>query len=142
MGVDTIAVGTYDELADVAQRFSGDLLVLTPWRPFGAALEVDPALADRVIHTVSRLCDLTDLLAAQPRARFVLELVTSMLRHGLSGRDLWSCAPVLAEHPGPGSRAWRSIFRWPRGPTSPRCSGWSTTSSRPVSTPTPSGSAT
>ena len=36
-GVDTLAVGTYEELPEVASRFDGDLLVLTPWRPFGAA---------------------------------------------------------------------------------------------------------
>ena len=46
LGVDTLAVGTYDELPEVASRFDGDLLVLTPWRPFGAALEVDPSLAE------------------------------------------------------------------------------------------------
>ena len=34
LGVDTLAVGTYDELPHVAQRFDGDLLVMTPWRPF------------------------------------------------------------------------------------------------------------
>ena len=32
LGVDTIAVGTYDELPEVSQRFPGSLLVLTPWR--------------------------------------------------------------------------------------------------------------
>ena len=98
LGVDTIAVGTYDELPQVAQRFDGDLLVLTPWRPFGSALEVDPAIADRVIHTVGRVNDLEDLLGRQPDARFVLERVTSMLRHGLSARELWSTAPIVAEH--------------------------------------------
>ncbi len=46
LGVDTLAVGTYDELPEVATRYSGDLLVMTPWRPFGSALEVDPALAE------------------------------------------------------------------------------------------------
>ncbi len=35
LGVDTVAVGTYDELPEVATRFAGDLLVLTPWRPVG-----------------------------------------------------------------------------------------------------------
>jgi alanine racemase len=99
LGVDTLAVGTYDELPHVVQRFHGDLLVLTPWRPFGAALEVDPALADRVIHTLGRTSDVEDLLTRQPDARFVLELVTSMLRHGLSARELWSTAPLLAGHP-------------------------------------------
>ena len=99
LGVDTLAVGTYDELPHVATRFGGDLLVLTPWRPFGAALEVDPAIADRLIHTVSRVEDLTDLLARRPDARFVLEHVTSMLRHGMTARELWSVAPVLRAHP-------------------------------------------
>ena len=37
--LDTIAVGTYAELGEAASRFGGDLLVLTPWRPFGGALE-------------------------------------------------------------------------------------------------------
>ncbi|MCW2814371.1 MAG: alanine racemase [Nocardioides sp.] len=99
-GVDTLAVGTYAELPEVATRFSGDLLVLTPWRPFGAALEVDAALVDRVVHTVSRLEDLEALLAREPRARFVLEQVTSMLRHGLGTRELWATAAILDRHRG------------------------------------------
>jgi alanine racemase len=99
LGVDTIAVGTYDELPHVAARFAGSLLVLTPWRPFGAAVELDPALASRVIHTVGRTCDLDDLLRRRPDARFVLERITSMKRHGLSARDLWSAATTLAAHP-------------------------------------------
>jgi alanine racemase len=86
--VTALAVGTYEELPEVATRFSGDLLVLTPWRPFGAALEVDPALRKRVIHTVSRPGDLDALLTHDPDARYVLELVTSMLRHGMTGREL------------------------------------------------------
>ncbi|WP_181310119.1 alanine racemase [Nocardioides campestrisoli] len=85
---DTLAVGTYEELPEVASRFDGSLLVLTPWRPFGAALEVDPAIASRVVHTVSRPEDLAALLERQPDARYVLELVTSMLRHGMTGRQL------------------------------------------------------
>jgi len=99
LGGDTLAVGTYDELPHVASRFDGDLLVLTPWRPFGSALEVDPALAPRVIHTVGRVSDMTDLLARRPDARLVLERVTSMLRHGLSARDLWTAAGLLCDHP-------------------------------------------
>src|SRR6478672_7773056 len=101
LGGDTLAVGTYDELSHVATRFDGDLLVLTPWRPFGSALDVDTALADRIIHTVGRLEDLEALLARDPRARFVLEHVTTMLRHGLAARELWAAAALLRErHPG------------------------------------------
>ena len=101
-GVDVLAVGTYDELPEVAGRFGGSLLVLTPWRPFGAALDLDPALAGRVIHTVSRPADLPALLAAQPEARFVLERLTSMLRHGMSARELRDAAKLVRGRSGGG----------------------------------------
>jgi alanine racemase len=90
LGVDTIAVGTYEELPEVASRFPGSLLVLTPWRPF--VDDLDPSLSGRVIHTVSRPGDLAALLERQPGARFVLERLTSMQRHGLSARELWDVA--------------------------------------------------
>jgi len=95
LGVDTVAVGTYDELPEIASRFEGDLLVLTPWRPFGAALDLEPPLARRVIHTVSRIEDLTGLWERQPHARVVLERLTSMHRHGLSARGLREAADLL-----------------------------------------------
>ena len=56
LGVDTLAIGTYEELPEVERRFDGSMLVLTPWRPFNPAPH-DP----RVIHTVGRLEDLTAL---------------------------------------------------------------------------------
>jgi alanine racemase len=93
LGVDTLAVGTYEELPTVATRYGGDLLVLTPWRPFHPP--ADPELAGRLIHTVSRPDDLAGLLEAQPGARFVLELETSMRRHGMSAQELWSVAKRL-----------------------------------------------
>ena len=99
LGVDTIAVGTYDELEHVRTRFDGSLLVLTPWRPFGGALEVDPALADRVVHTIGRLEDLEGLLSRQPDARLVLERLTSMQRHGFSAHGLWAAASALRCYP-------------------------------------------
>ena len=100
LGMDTLAVGTYDELPEVASRYDGSLLVLTPWRPFGAALEVDPSLAKRVIHTVSRTEDVAGLLDRQPHARFLLERATSMLRHGTTARGLWAAAREVAARPG------------------------------------------
>lgn len=101
LGVDTLAVGTYDELPHVASRYDGSLLVLTPWRPFGAALETDPALAGRVVHTIGRTDDLAALLERQRDARFVLERMTSMQRHGFSARELWAAARLLHDrHPG------------------------------------------
>ncbi len=87
LGVDTLAVGTYDELSEVSSRYCGSLLVLTPWRPFHR-VEHDP----RVIHTVGRIEDLTALVelgrASGQRPRIVLERLTSMLRHGFSAKDL------------------------------------------------------
>ncbi|GAB7006555.1 alanine racemase [Nocardioides sp. AN3] len=92
LGVDTLAVGTYDELPEVAQRFGGSLVVLTPWRPWIGALPAD--LQRRVVHTISRQADLGALAAQQPGARVVLERMTSMRRHGMSAADLWDLAPV------------------------------------------------
>jgi hypothetical protein len=92
LGADTIAVGTYAELPEVASRYDGALLVLTPWRPFFPA--PDPAIAARVVHTVSRLADLTPLLERHPGARVVLERMTSMRRHGMSAAELWEAAAL------------------------------------------------
>ncbi len=101
LGVDTLAVGIYDELDSVAHRFDGDLLVLTPWRPHGDAESVDAAISSRVIHTDSRLEDLGALLAREPQARFVLERTTSMLRHGMSAAELRAAGQELAGRDGP-----------------------------------------
>jgi hypothetical protein len=90
LGVDTLAVGTYAEIDDVARRFDGDLVVLSPWRPWdddGAAATTD----ERVVHTVGRISDLAALaaLAEGPgRPRVLLERLTSMKRHGFTARGL------------------------------------------------------
>ena len=86
LGVSTLAVGTYAEIESVAQRFDGDLVVLTPWRPWD---EDGAATSDaRVIHTVGRLPDLAALSAAPHRPRVLLERQTSMKRHGFTARGL------------------------------------------------------
>jgi alanine racemase len=97
LGADTIAVGTYAEVADVAESFSGSILVLTPWRPF----ETRAVFEHRVIHTVGRLSDVEALAAAGKASgvasgpRVVLELMTSMRRHGFSPRELRGAARLL-----------------------------------------------
>lgn len=88
LGVDTVAVGTYSEVEGVRSRFDGTLLVLTPWRPFEDGVVYD----DRVVHTVGRLEDLQALAARDDRPRVVLELMTSMRRHGFSARGLREAA--------------------------------------------------
>ncbi len=95
--VRTLAVGTYDELPEVARRWQGDLLVLTPWRPW---VPVEPDLASRLVHTISRVEDLRALLHADPTARLVLERMTSMRRHGMAARELWEAGELLRKHPG------------------------------------------
>jgi alanine racemase len=94
LGVDTLAVGTYVEVPEVMQRFDGDLLVLTPWRPTESSLP-DGLPAKRVVHTVSRLVDLLALLDGHPDARVVLERMTSMRRHGMTADELRSAGKLL-----------------------------------------------
>jgi alanine racemase len=98
LGVDTLAVGTYHELPEVMQRFDGDLMVLTPWRPTGSPVP-DDLPTRRVIHTVSRLADLLALLEQDPAARVVLERLTSMRRHGMTAEELRSAARLLERRP-------------------------------------------
>jgi alanine racemase len=93
LGAATIAVGTYDEIDHVGD-FDGDFVILTPWRPFGPAIARAPD--ERVIHTVSRLEDLEQLLEQDPSARFVIERATSMLRHGMTARELRDAAGILS----------------------------------------------
>ncbi len=95
LGADTVAVGTFAEVADVEEAFAGDVLVLSPWRPFETRVAYDP----RLVHTVGRLEDLTELRTAgtaqAARPRVVLELLTSMLRHGFTPRGLREAAAHL-----------------------------------------------
>ena len=88
LGADILAVGTYEELATVRGVFPGDLLVLTPLRPFDQAVD-DP----EVIHTVSRVVDLQTLADGPGLPRVVVELLTSMRRHGVATEDL----PIVAK---------------------------------------------
>ncbi len=84
LGVDTVAVGTYRDVAQVLQRFSGSVLVMEPWRPFFA----DLPYGERLVHTVGRLADLAALNERADRPRVVLEALTSMRRHGLEAAAL------------------------------------------------------
>ncbi len=91
LGATTVAVGNYGELPEVRPRFAGDLLTLSPWRPW-----IDPGLYDdRVIHTVGRIEDLQALADRGGRPRVVLECLTSMLRHGVTARQLRAAAGPL-----------------------------------------------
>ena len=88
LGVDTVAVGTTDELPAVREAFPGDVLVLTPSypRPFD-----DPT--GRVIQTAAHL----ETVRSGGGARVVVEAMTSMHRHGLGDADVDALASWLGE---------------------------------------------
>jgi alanine racemase len=88
LGVDTLAVGTYQEVAPAEAAFPGSVLVLTPWRPFLN----DAVFDEHVVHTVGRLEDLRALAARPDQPRVVLERMTSMRRHGFNARELRAAA--------------------------------------------------
>lgn len=90
LDVGTLAVGTYAEIGSTAD-FPGAVLVLSPWRPSEPAPLDDP----RVVHTVSRLEDLAMLAATGRRPRVVLEVATSMRRHGIDAQRLDQVVPHL-----------------------------------------------
>jgi alanine racemase len=102
LGVDTVAVGTYGEVATAATAFcgpsGGSVMVLSPWRPF----ETRAVFERHVIHTIGRLDDLREVAQRGAgdgahdgdRPRVVLERLTSMRRHGFSARDLREAAPL------------------------------------------------
>ncbi|GHF26638.1 alanine racemase [Streptomyces morookaense] len=80
MGADLLAVGTTYEAATIKDLFSGDLLVLTPFR-----LGEEPVpLPDRVIRSVSSVEGVRGLVGA----RVIVEVMSSMKRHGISEEDL------------------------------------------------------
>lgn len=81
LGVDTVAVGRLEEVPAVREHFPGDVLVMTPWRPG------DPRVGDeRTIRTVSNLAALDALRGTG--ARVVVEVLTSMRRHGIPPPEL------------------------------------------------------
>jgi hypothetical protein len=91
LGVGTLAIGTYREIAEVDRRFTGDVLVLEPWRPF-----LDAPHEKRLVHTIGRPEDLAALAASADRPRIVLEALTSMRRHGFDATQLQA---ATAAHP-------------------------------------------
>ncbi len=88
LGVDTLAVGTVHEVAAVREIFAGDIVVMTPLRhdnERAVALSEDP----RVISTASRLDDLAAIAKLEHhRPRVLIEVLTSMHRHGIRPADL------------------------------------------------------
>ncbi|MEJ7634651.1 alanine racemase [Aeromicrobium sp.] len=94
LGLDMIAVGTYAEVPAALAAFAGDVMVLTPWRPFFTDVVHD----DRVIHTVGRVEDIAALAAgSDSAARVLVEGETSMARHGLDRHELASAVAAMGD---------------------------------------------
>lgn len=88
LGVDTVAVGNPEELAEVAAVFPGDVLVMAPAYPRPA-----PDGTGRVLQTAAHL----ETVRAAAGARVVVELLTSMHRHGLAAADVADLAGALTD---------------------------------------------
>ncbi|CAM5421018.1 hypothetical protein SVIOM74S_01587 [Streptomyces violarus] len=80
LGSDVLAVGTTYEAARIKDWFGGNLLVLTPYRRG----EEPVPLPDRVIRSVSSIDGVYGLVGA----RVVIEVMSSMKRHGIGEQDL------------------------------------------------------
>lgn len=93
LGVDVIAVGTVHDLASVqaaeaTSHYTGDVLVLTPWHPASAGGD-RPASGDpHLIRTLAHPEAILELAQREPGARVVIEVLTSMRRHGVTPGDL------------------------------------------------------
>ena len=94
LGADVIAVGTAAEVSQVRDAFPGAIVILHPWE---SKSEVAHELAgdDRVISTVSRPDDLVQIAELGSRPRVLVEVLTSMQRHGFRTDDLDRVRPLL-----------------------------------------------
>ncbi|WP_030412257.1 alanine racemase [Streptomyces sp. NRRL S-1448] len=89
LGADILAVGTTYEAAHIKDYFSGDLLVLTPFRHG----EEPVPLPDRAIRSVSSVEGVGGLVGA----RVVIEVMSSMKRHGVRPEDLPKLATAIED---------------------------------------------
>src|SRR5918998_41478 len=94
LGVDTVAVGVAKEVKRVRRYFDGDIVILQPWD--AADDEAHACLADpKVITTVSRLADLDAIADSDLEPRVLVEVQTSMRRHGIRLDHLGAVTPLL-----------------------------------------------
>lgn len=96
LSADTVAVGVPAEVALVREKFNGTVVVLQAWRPGDES--ADRLTEDEnVITTVSRLEDLRRLARSGKRTRVLIEVLTSMRRHGIPPDDLIAAVNLLGE---------------------------------------------
>lgn len=90
MGVDALAVGVPEEVDAVkVAGFAGDIVVLNPWRPGDEAAAA--GLSDpQVVATVSRAADVAEVARLAPGTAVLVEVATSMHRHGIPVGEIGS----------------------------------------------------
>jgi len=91
LGVDTVAVGQLEEVAEVRAQCGADVLVLAPYLPLDGAGA--PDADEHVIRTV----DTVAALRALSGHRVVVELATSMHRFGFTDGELPALAGELGQ---------------------------------------------
>jgi hypothetical protein len=128
LGVGAVAVGTAADVAAVRRGdgrggFTGDVLVMAPWHP-ALPDTGQPADDTQVIRTLAHPEAVLDLAQRSPGARVVIEVLTSMRRHGVTARDLAlllrplesltveGFALHLPLDRGPGEDATSEVDRW------------------------------
>lgn len=92
LGLPALAVGTRYEVAEARESYTGDVLVLTPW---DHRIDPLPEADDQTIRTVSSVEALTALHDSGRGTRVVVEVETSMHRHGVAHDRLLEVAPLL-----------------------------------------------
>ncbi len=101
LDAELVAVGTPADLADLdaaAAGYSGEALVMVPWR--AADVGVPAEWSGRVVQTIGHVGEVASLAAiAQPGQGIVVELETSMRRHGVPASDLPALTRALAAAP-------------------------------------------
>src|SRR4029450_4654398 len=90
------------EVGIVREAFQGDVVILNAWDP-SSELARELTAESSVITTVSRLGDLELLTARGDRPRVLVEVLTSMQRHGIRPYDLTQVAAYL---PGVRFEGW------------------------------------
>jgi alanine racemase len=95
LGADTVGVGLPSEVGIVREAFHGDVVILNP---FDSSSQLAKKLTKEpsVITTVSRLEDLELLAANGDHPRVLVEVLTSMQRHGIRQNDLGLVADLIA----------------------------------------------
>ncbi len=95
LGCTAAAVGTSSEIAALRETYDGDVLVLTPWHPATGPLPDADARVILTVSTVEALAALAGETQRGDRRRVVIEVASSMRRHGIEHDRLGEVSELL-----------------------------------------------